>query len=94
MSNNDILKKLRVALQLKNTDIIEILKALELGFVFNGGQDGHRIGDFPHHVHFRGGLAECEEVVVPNAWILEIHLWGPEKKYGAFFEDILTNSSL
>ena len=29
MSNNDILKKLRVALQLKNTDIIEILKLVD-----------------------------------------------------------------
>jgi uncharacterized protein YehS (DUF1456 family) len=29
MDNNDILKKLRVALQLKNTDIIEILKLVE-----------------------------------------------------------------
>lgn len=61
------------------------------GFVFNAGQDGHRIGDFPHHVHFKGGLAECEETVIPNAWILEIHLWDPKKKYGAFFEDILSD---
>ena len=29
MDNNDIFKKLRVALQLKNTDIIEILKLVE-----------------------------------------------------------------
>jgi uncharacterized protein YehS (DUF1456 family) len=41
MTNNDILKKLRVALQLKNTDIIEILKLVdfkvtesELGAIF------------------------------------------------------------
>ncbi|MFP5384622.1 MAG: M24 family metallopeptidase [Bacteriovoracia bacterium] len=63
----------------------------EEGFILNSGQDGHRIGDFPHHVHFRGGLAECEEKVIPNAWILEIHLWQPDKKYGAFFEDILSD---
>jgi len=29
MTNNDIIKKLRVALQLKNTDIIEILKLVD-----------------------------------------------------------------
>jgi len=29
MSNNDILKKLRVALQLKDTDIVEILKLVD-----------------------------------------------------------------
>lgn len=41
MNNNDILKKLRVALHLKNTDIIEILKLVdftisesELGAIF------------------------------------------------------------
>lgn len=41
MTNNDILKKLRVALQLKNTDIIEILQLVgfkisesELGAIF------------------------------------------------------------
>lgn len=69
-------------------------RSKDLGFVFNGGQDGHRIGDFPHHVHFRGGLAECEEQVVPNAWILEIHLWDPKKRFGAFYEDILTTENL
>ena len=29
MTNNDILKKLRVALQLRNTDIVEILKLVD-----------------------------------------------------------------
>ena len=61
------------------------------GFILNDNQDGHRIGDFPHHVFFRGGLAECEEKVIPNAWILEIHLWDSSKRFGAFYEDILTN---
>lgn len=66
-------------------------KCLELGVLLNIDQDGHRIGDFPHHVFFRGGLAECQEEVIPNAWILEIHLWDPQKRFGAFYEDILTN---
>jgi Xaa-Pro aminopeptidase len=64
-------------------------RARARGFTLNLNQDGHRIGDFPHHVHFKGGLAECEEAIVPNAWILEIHLWGPGKRYGAFYEDLL-----
>lgn len=67
-------------------------RALAHGYVLNMNQDGHRIGDFPHHVFFRGGLAECEERVVSNAWILEIHLWDPQKRFGAFYEDILTNA--
>lgn len=61
------------------------------GYIFNADQDGHRIGDFPHYVHFRGALAECDEKVIPNAWILEIHLWDPERRFGAFFEDILSD---
>jgi len=65
--------------------------AQKYGYLLNQDQDGHRIGDFPHHVFFRGGLAECNEVVIPNAWILEIHLWDPEKRFGAFYEDILTH---
>jgi methionine aminopeptidase len=65
-------------------------EAQEMGYILNLGQDGHRIGDFPHHVHFRGGLPDCEERIIPNAWILEIHLWEPKKQFGAFFEDILT----
>jgi methionine aminopeptidase len=65
-------------------------RASKAGFVLNLGSDGHRIGDFPHHLFFRGGLPECKEELIPNAWILEIHLWMPDKSYGAFFEDILT----
>jgi methionine aminopeptidase len=65
-------------------------RADEAGFYLNLGSDGHRIGDFPHHLFFRGGLPECEEQIIPNAWILEIHLWMPDRSYGAFFEDILT----
>jgi Xaa-Pro aminopeptidase len=60
------------------------------GHELNMHSDGHRIGDFPHHVYFRGGLAECDERVIPDAWILEIHLSHPGNKFGAFFEDILT----
>lgn len=65
--------------------------ARKIGYILNTSQDGHRIGDFPHHLHFKGGLPECEEQVIPNAWILEIHLWEPQKQYGAFYEDILTH---
>ena len=65
-------------------------KASDAGFILNMGSDGHRIGDFPHHLFFKGGLPECEEILIPNAWILEIHLWMPDKSYGAFYEDILT----
>jgi methionine aminopeptidase len=67
-------------------------RAEHYGFILNMGSDGHRIGDFPHHVFFKGGLNECQEIVVPDAWILEIHLFNQERTFGAFFEDILTDS--
>jgi len=64
-------------------------RALALGYKLNMGSDGHRIGDFPHHVFFKGAIIECEEELLPNAWILEIQLDHPKLKFGAFFEDIL-----
>lgn len=69
-------------------------RAEQHGFHLNMGNDGHRIGDFPHHIHFKGGLVECEEVVVPNAWILEIHLYNRDRTFGAFYEDILSDEEL
>lgn len=69
-------------------------RAEHYGYILNMGSDGHRIGDFPHHIHFKGALPETEEIIVPNAWILEIHLYNRDKKFGAFFEDILTDNDL
>jgi methionine aminopeptidase len=64
------------------------------GYELSMGSDGHRIGDFPHHIHFKGGMPEVMEEIIPNAWILEIHLHNREKTFGAFFEDILTDEEL
>jgi Xaa-Pro aminopeptidase len=69
-------------------------RATHYGYVLNMGSDGHRIGDFPHHIHFKGGLVEVSEEIIPDAWILEIHLADPKKRFGAFYEDILTNRPL
>ena len=65
------------------------IRAKELGYHLNMGSDGHRIGDFPHHVFFKGAIIECDEELLPDAWILEIQLDHPKLKFGAFFEDIL-----
>lgn len=53
------------------------------------GASGHRIGDFPHAIHFRGKLKEANFVPQPNRWILEIHLLDPSGEFGAFHEDLL-----
>ncbi len=71
MTNNDILKKLRVALKLKNTDIIDILKLVdfrisesELGALF-------RKEDHPNY-------KECGDQILRNFLNgLVIHLRGP-----------------
>lgn len=63
--------------------------AKKYGYVLNMGSDGHRIGDFPHHVFFKGAIIECSEELLPNAWILEIQLDHPKLQFGAFYEDIL-----
>ncbi len=69
-------------------------RARHYGYHLNLGNDGHRLADFPHALIHKGGLGVCEEVVVPNAWILEIHLWNEPRTFGAFFEDILTDTPL
>ncbi|RYY49844.1 MAG: DUF1456 family protein [Chitinophagaceae bacterium] len=50
MSNNDILKKLRVALQLRNDDIIEILKLVDFEITKGALGDLFRNEDQPGYV--------------------------------------------
>lgn len=88
-------------IQLKQAWMTEKISGVELyqlatklaeqkGYVFNlRGGSGHRIGDFPHHVHFRGDLAEVEFIPQVNRWILEVQIYDPTLNRGAFFEDIL-----
>ncbi len=66
-------------------------RARHYGYEMNMTSDGHRIGDFPHHIHFKGSLVEVADEIVPDAWILEIHLVDPKRGFGAFYEDILTD---
>lgn len=64
--------------------------AEKMGYKFNlSDGSGHRIGDFPHHVHFRGDLADVEFVPCENHWILEVQIYDPALHRGAFYEDIL-----
>lgn len=66
------------------------IKATEArGLKLNMNMDGHRLGDFPHHVHYKGDLATFEGTPVPGVWVLEIHVIDHERQRAAFFEDIL-----
>lgn len=63
--------------------------ARKMGWELNLDLPGHRISDFPHATIYRGALADLE--IPPSAmrWILEIHLRDPQRRFGAFYEDML-----
>jgi methionyl aminopeptidase len=59
------------------------------GWKLNMDLSGHRLSDFPHSAHYDGPLAEVEFRPNPNLWVLEIAIAHPERKFGAFYEDLL-----
>ncbi|MYN29483.1 FAD-binding oxidoreductase [Duganella levis] len=59
------------------------------GWVLNLELSGHRLGDFPHTVHFDGTMAQVDFKPSPQLWVLEIHIRHPDLHYGAYFEDLL-----
>lgn len=50
---------------------------------------GHRLGDFPHQLFYKGKLIEIEGELVSNLWVLEILIVDNLNEVGAFYEDIL-----
>lgn len=63
--------------------------ARERGWLLNRDYDGHRLGDFPHHAYYRGGLSTVEARPAPSLWVLEVQIVHPARTYGAFYEDLL-----
>lgn len=63
--------------------------AHQLNLKLNTNMYGHRLGDFPHALHFKGKLGSLEISPAPHLWVLEIHLIDESINRGAFFEDIL-----
>lgn len=51
--------------------------------------NGHRISDFPHAAKIRGGVDGLDYRPAPNRWILEIQINSEDRKFGAFYEDVL-----
>lgn len=64
-------------------------EARRQGYELNLRMSGHRVADFPHALYYKGNLVELNEVPGNNLWVLEIHICDLNKKYGAFFEDIM-----
>ncbi len=50
---------------------------------------GHRLSDFPHSAHYDGPLADVDFRPNPNLWVLEIAIIHPDRRFGAFYEDLL-----
>lgn len=50
---------------------------------------GHRLSDFSHSVYFKGKLGDVDFAPSSDTWVLEIHLIHPDRKFGAFYEDLL-----
>lgn len=64
-------------------------QAKERGWMLVMEVDGHRLGDFPHHAHYRGGMSDVDFRPSADAWVLEIQLRHPTREFGAFYEDLL-----
>jgi Xaa-Pro aminopeptidase len=64
-------------------------RAAEMGWQLDPDLPGHRVSDFPHAAIHTGSLSNYEESPSAMRWILEIHLLDPQRRFGAFFEDML-----
>lgn len=64
-------------------------EAQQMGWELNFDLPGHRISDFPHAALHTGALADYPHAPSEMRWILEIHLLDPQRRFGAFFEDML-----
>jgi len=63
--------------------------ATSMGWNLNLGLAGHRLSDFPHKARYAGTLSGVGFRPTSGLWVLEIHIRHPERKFGAFFEDLL-----
>jgi methionyl aminopeptidase len=63
--------------------------AAEKGWKLNRDLSGHRLSEFPHSVHYDGAMAAVDFIPSPLLWVLEIAIIHPERKFGAFYEDLL-----
>lgn len=64
-------------------------RAQSLGYHFLNKIDGHRIGDFPHHKSYKGGLSQVAFTPSHALWVLEVQIQDISQNIGAFYEDIL-----
>ncbi|MEN4922627.1 M24 family metallopeptidase [Achromobacter spanius] len=68
-------------------------QARAMGWELNFDLPGHRVSDFPHAAIHTGSLADLDIAPSEMRWILEIHLLDPQRRFGAFFEDMLLDDA-
>ena len=68
-------------------------RAEAMGWRFNHAVKGHRISDFPHSVHKGGDLGDFGQSPSSGLWVLEIQIAHPTEPFGAFYEDLLTDTA-
>jgi Xaa-Pro aminopeptidase len=67
-------------------------RAKAMGWRLNHEIKGHRVCDFPHSIHKAGDLGDLEATPSGGLWILEIQITHPTEPFGAFYEDLLTDT--
>lgn len=67
-------------------------RAQTLGWRLNHKIKGHRVSDFPHAIHHGGDLGDLAASPSSGLWILEIQIASPDQTFGAFYEDLLTDT--
>ena len=68
-------------------------RARDMGWDLDPDLPGHRVSDFPHAALHAGALADYDHAPSSMRWILEIHLLDPQRRFGAFFEDMLLDDA-
>ncbi len=84
-------KKIWIDEKLSGKELYQYAKSITLkkGYEFNFDMLGHRLGDFPHALHYKGNLLDFKSTPQKNLWVLEILIRDPSNNFGAFYEDIL-----
>ncbi|WGS51428.1 aminopeptidase P family protein [Paraburkholderia sp. D15] len=67
--------------------------AEQRGWELNFDLPGHRIADFPHKAIVNVPLSGIDFHPSQQLWVLEIHIRDKDRRFGAFFEDMLLDDS-
>jgi hypothetical protein len=67
--------------------------AIRRGWELSLDLSGHRIADFPHKVISNIPLSNVGFHPSKELWVLEIYICDKERRFGAFFEDMLLDDS-